>query len=341
MADRTCPRCGAAFTLPSRLGRHLARKTPCDPILEAADQRTAYGAGVLDDPGRRQRTCNFCGRVFTTYTSMRRHVRGACKIAPNAKNGDAGMEVLYEHTLRRQAADIDALKAQNREILGLVRRLAAAPGGAIRQAGGGDQDNIAVQGEGNRVDSRKTIINSYSVTVLNAFGRERTGHLCAENIRTVLREATRAADPPTAAILQTAMLVYSDPDHPENLTCYLPNKKKDEALVRTSRPDGTTGWEVRPTSLVLPPMARRSVDTLFDNQPYEHADECGPLLKELADNEHRYASGAGLRPILVRNRELLARVLATLPVAGGEPPALPAAAEAVAGGAPAGGGAEN
>ena len=28
-----------------------------------------------------------------------------------------------------------------------------------------------------------------------------------------------------------ATMVYSDPAHPENLMCYLPNKKQDSALV--------------------------------------------------------------------------------------------------------------
>ena len=56
--------------------------------------------------------------------------------------------------------------------------------------------------------------------------------------------------------------------------------------------------------------------TLFDRQPFENADEYGPLMKELADNEERYAAGQELRPILVRNKDLLARALETLPVAG-------------------------
>jgi 23S rRNA A2030 N6-methylase RlmJ len=108
------------------------------------------------------------------------------------------------------------------------------------------------------------------------------------------------------------MLVYSDPDHPENLTAYLPNKKTNDVLVHAE-----AGWEVQPASLVLPPMAQKSVDTLFDHQPYEDADDYGPLMKELAENEKRYAAGSELRPILVRNKDLLARALETLPVADG------------------------
>ena len=40
------------------------------------------------------------------------------------------------------------------------------------------------------------------------------------------------------------------------------------------------------------------------------------LLKELQKNEGRYAAGEELRPLLVRNKALLAQALAALPVAG-------------------------
>ncbi len=59
---------------------------------------------------------------------------------------------------------------------------------------------------------------------------------------------------------------------------------------------------------------RSSIDTIFGRQPHE--DEYAPLLKELQQNEARFAAGEELRPILVRNKDPLARVLATLPVAG-------------------------
>ena len=58
------------------------------------------------------------------------------------------------------------------------------------------------------------------------------------------------------------------------------------------------------------------MDTLFDRQPFEDADDYGPLIKELAANEKNYVAGHELRPILVRNKDLLARALESLPVAG-------------------------
>jgi hypothetical protein len=39
-------------------------------------------------------------------------------------------------------------------------------------------------------------------------------------------------------------------------------------------------------------------------------------MKELASNEPRYAAGAKLRPLLVRNKALLSQALKALPAAG-------------------------
>ncbi len=248
-------------------------------------------------------------------TSMYRHIRNSCKIAPNVRNGSKGMDRLYEHTLQKQMAEMKAenteMKAQNAhqsaEIAEmkammqlLLDRQGAPSSSSTLQAG-----EIAFQGDHAQVDNSKKI-------VINVFGQEKLDHVTAERIKTILDECLQRPALPTAvdeAILKTAMLVYSDPDHPENLTAYLPNKKTKDALVHTE-----AGWEVQPTQLVLPPMALKSIDTIFGKQPHE--GEYVPLLKELQQNEARFAAGEDLRPILVRNKDLLARALETLPLVG-------------------------
>ncbi len=307
MQDRTCPRCNKTFQRPNHLRTHLARKTPCAPIPERED----LPEGVQGDPGLEKKKCRFCGRLFSSYTAMRRHVRQNCGIAPNAKNGDTGMEKLYEHTIRRQQAQIDQLTS-------LVERLssqAVAPP-ANTLAG----PTITTQGDGNRIlqDNRTQI-------VVNVHGQEGISHLTEAKVRGLLDDAIRALELPQAAsqaVLKAAMLVYSDPEHPENLTAYLPNKKLNDVLVLSERQEN--GWEVQPTSLVLPPMAqlqRSSVDALFTKQQLsqrEVADDYAPLLRELAENEARYTAGSDLRPIVpteLQNKDLLQRVLGTLPAA--------------------------
>lgn len=242
---------------------------------------------------------------FKEATHRNRHLRVACKIAPNEKNGDAGLERLYAHTVQKQLAD---QKAEMAEMKAMMRQLLAQrpPGGATSSTATQLAGEVAVQGHNVQVDNSKKI-------VIHVFGQEKLDHVTSERVKAILDECLRRPALPTAAdeaVLKTALLAYSDPERPENLTAYLPNKKTDDALVHTE-----AGWEVQPTRLVLPPMALKSLDALFGQQPPE--GEYAPLLKELQQNEARFAAGEELRPLLVRNKDLLARALATLPVAGG------------------------
>ena len=296
--DRGCPYCGKAFKYPSDLAKHLQAKRKCVPAF----------AGEAPPPGQKY-PCRFCGRGFTAETHMYRHMRGSCKIAPNAKNGNEGMERLYDHTIQKQMVEMRAenaemkamIETQSKMVQQLLDRQGAPSSSSLTLQAG----ELAFQGDHAQVDNSKKI-------VINVFGQETLDHVTAGRIKTILDECLQRPALPTAvgeAVLKTAMLVYSDPNRPENLTAYLPNKKTKDALVHTK-----AGWEVQPTQLVLPPMALKSIDAIFGKQPHE--DEYAPLLKELQENEARFAAGEDLHPILVRNKDLLARVLATLPVAG-------------------------
>ena len=111
MPKHSCTKCGKQFKKACRLKRHLARKTPCALILEPEDNRAGeprIHAGPIDA----KNSCPFCKRPYASYNSMRRHVRKNCKIAPNKKNGNAGMEKLAymrAYTIKRQQAQIDEM----------------------------------------------------------------------------------------------------------------------------------------------------------------------------------------------------------------------------------------
>jgi len=214
------------------------------------------------------------------------------------------MELLYKHTLQRQNERIQTLEAQNAEMLGMMRQLLTDRGGNNNNSAG----EVAIQGDSNTV-----IKNNFTI---NVFGKENLEHVGSAVVKAILDESKRLPEITHAAetaLLKAAMLIYSDPEHPENLTCYLPNKKGDETLVHTD-----AGWEIRPTRLVLSPMASTALMRISDKQPYERAEDYGEIMAELVHNEKRYIGGQELRPILVRNKDLLRRALETLPVAGGE-----------------------
>lgn len=73
---RTCEKCGATFKFLSLYERHRTRKTPCAPTMGLATQGPTN-------------KCPHCGRYFTTYSNMRRHVRNTCAaLHPKEKKDD-------------------------------------------------------------------------------------------------------------------------------------------------------------------------------------------------------------------------------------------------------------
>lgn len=278
---------------------------------------------------------------------MYRHIRRSCKIAPNERNGLTGMSRLYDLVDEKQHEDrrrIHVLEEQNAEMRAKLAKMEAmvqqvvlqeqdASGqcscpenahtvGKVAIIAPGDQSEI-------KIDNRRIHThyhqNQNNIAIINVFGQERLDHITQSQIHQILTgvRAYSLFDAAIQAVLQAAMLAYSDPEHPENLTCYLPNKKTKDALVH-----GGTGWEIQPVQLVLPPMMQKSIDLLFHRQPLEglerdELEACGKTLKELETCEQdplkaRQLAGpdGALRAVLIRNKDQLARILAKLPVAG-------------------------
>jgi hypothetical protein len=348
-----CERCGASFPKNQGLTKHKERKTPCTLILENED----LPEEKRDSPNR----CKFCGRVFSTRSNMQAHMKKACKIVP--RNGDmTGMEKLYEHALRKKDAEnaalirrLEALEARagisaaaatteaeqgaapatmasravdaNRLALGAP---VAAP--AVKSVQGGIVANVGAGGTFN-ANTNTNIDNSVGKTTvnvnINVFGQENLSRITKPQVVDLLRGLGPVGENVKAiaekAIIQAAMLIFSDPAHPEDITCYLPNKKGDNALVH-----GETGWEVQPVGLVISPMAAQGIEMLFKHQPAPDQytpendvkwmmEECGNIMRYIQKHEGDMTNEpprGELRGILIRNKELLQQVLAKLPMAG-------------------------
>lgn len=273
-SKRTCTRCGKEFKYPYLLRRHQTRKTPCAPIVEQEELPIEEKAKPY--------ACRFCGHRFRSESSLSTHIRRHCKIALTPD----GLQRLYEHTLRKQQEQIEE---QTRRINLLER--------AMRHKSPTFQvvNNVL----GNQIN-------------INIFGGETVSHINPEKVRGVLDESIQASADPvqgaTQALLKAAALIYSDPTYPENLTCYLPNKRKDDVMIHSNE-----GWEIQPCRLVLPPMTKKSMDALFSHQPFEDAERYGDLMRALRDNEEAYMQGKQMKTVLVRNRELLEKALGKLP----------------------------
>jgi DNA-directed RNA polymerase subunit RPC12/RpoP len=342
MPVKTCSKCGKEYTDPSNYRKHLARKTPCAPILEKEDLPEEQ----RDNPNR----CKYCGRAFGRHSDMVTHVKKTCKIVP--RNGDtSGMEKLYEHTIRKMEAKqqsdearIKALEAQVNALTGVATgyEQGAAPAALISRAVGhvtphaapitkAIQNNVVTNvgagGTLNVDNSTGKTINNVNINI-SIFGQENLGRITKPQVVDLLRGLGPVGENVKAiaekAIIQAAMLIFSDPAHPEDITCYLPNKKGDDALVHSE-----SGWEVQPVGLVISPMAAQSIEVLFKHQPApdQHTpendvkwmmEECGNILRYIQKHEGDMTNDpprGELRGILIRNKEILQQVLAKLPMA--------------------------
>lgn len=89
-----CPSCSKEFTDKTHYSRHLARTTPCAPV-------------IIDLPEAKKTCtyrCRFCGRAFSAASSLTRHIKNACKVAPQAMGAE---------TSTRAAAQEEASLAQS------------------------------------------------------------------------------------------------------------------------------------------------------------------------------------------------------------------------------------
>ena len=248
------------------------------------------------------------------------------------------MEKLYEHILRKQEdkhkREMEEMKMRQDALEAQVRVLAASAAGELvaKPIQGGMVANVGAGGVANIDNSvGKTMIatNITANVQINIFGQEKLGRITKPQVVDLLRSLGPVGENVKTiaekAIIQAAMLIFSDPAHPEDITCYLPNKKGDNAMVH-----GESGWEVQPIGLVISPMAAQSIETLFKHQPApdQHTpekdvkwmmEECGNIMRYIQQHEGDMTNEpprGEMRAILIRNKDLLQQVLAKLPMAG-------------------------
>ena len=102
------------------------------------------------------------------------------------------------------------------------------------------------------------------------------------------------------------MKMYSDRDHPENITAYIPNgKNPNNAMKRTAH-----GWEPMPTAEVLGPMATAVCD-MIDEQEVKavYDDHLRYGMKVITPARKRAIAMEkdpnDYRPVLERNKTLI------------------------------------
>lgn len=257
MASINCERCGKPFNYPYLLRRHLKRKTPCALVVAQHE--------LSEIEKLKPFSCHLCNHRFTSQSGLCHHVKKACKFVGNVQKSYE--QALLRKEVSEQNKRIEELTAQMQVLMRTSTPTPAAPV-SVEQIGtvnnvGGDQNNNFT---------------------INIFGSEDVSYLGRPQIRAVLDQAlSTSSDPWTAAKLALTQIgyhVYSNPEHPENMTCYLPNKKRDEALVRMG-----DSWMARPCTEITSVMHSKSMDIMFQQQPFEDATKYGDLMLEARDRE--------------------------------------------------------
>ena len=118
-----CTTCGKAFPKNQGLRVHMQRKNTCAPILDIVHQS--------DED--RNKTCRYCGRVYSRPDSLKRHLK-TCKIA----GSEEGMTKLLDHTLQRQLLaqqkQINEQAAQINQLANMVRNQTLSQGQLLELA---------------------------------------------------------------------------------------------------------------------------------------------------------------------------------------------------------------
>jgi len=299
----------------------MARKTPCALIVEPEE----LPPEVQADPELEKKRCHFCGRVFSSNNAKNRHIRTVCKIAPNQRNGNNGMDMLYQHVLRQEARHA----AEMAEMRDEIAALRAAPAMVAAPVNAADRGGVVIAPAHDafvNIDRRNFTIN--------VFGAETTSHITREQVRGLFDYCVDNCKTPRlaahAAVEGLVAFIYCDPQHPENFTCYQPNQKEPVALVHTAK-----GWKSRPVAEVLSPMTIKAADSLFAKQPCMGYQKYDAMVTCIIDNELEFERGADAKNALANLKEYLNTVLTELPIEGGvlqlaegavEPPPLPKAA---------------
>lgn len=262
------------------------------------------------------------------------------------RNGQRGLEILYQHAQQRTTENQETIREQNKKIAELESRLAQlALSQPVQKKPTEFADRVAIYGDNARVLQMDVKVFQQNIsTGRNRFGDEDVSHVRRSDMYKVFESVAPrtpiAIDPPAKKrrsavdesarlnelcqqlITHAAMLIYSDVNHPENITCYLPKQTGSNAMVH-----GEHGWTLEPVNIVFPPMVQKSINLIFDQQPIPGADGCpledvygdfgvrpsavfAQILRHLQANEQPLAQGAAenMRPVLIRNSDLLQRV---------------------------------
>jgi len=215
----TCTRCNKAFSKNQDLQRHLARKRPCEAVIDIDE--------LPEQQRKNPNRCQLCGRIYSSPSNLTRH-RKTCRVRE-----ESGVQQLAEQ-MAEQKQLTETLQTQVTRLATLIEAQININNGTIihRQT-----NNIAVMN-----------IHPWDGQLCINVGADEIAAAFHENAR--LREYTKLGNESMASqvtgspyVMELLMdLVKRAHADPANRNVYLDPKRSDQVLVL--KKDGK--WEVLP-----------------------------------------------------------------------------------------------
>jgi hypothetical protein len=228
MSKYECPKCKHAFSDNAHLLRHLARKTPCEPIREPAE------AG--------QNLCKYCGRDYQSPQALSRHIKHRCRIATSS----TGMNMLIDHAIQKQNQDLEAKLETLTQIVAKQTEMMAL----LVQARSGEGDDRPAT-----IINGPAIVNNNCTQIILPWDGESRIKVDVSHVRAAFNDNTRLKEysklpaaqmtsnetaPPYVAEFFTDITRRAHAN-PETRNIYLNPQRADQVLIYLK----SGVWEVR------------------------------------------------------------------------------------------------
>lgn len=228
-----CYNCGKVFRDENDLNRHKKRKTPC-LIRDIKDEDKV-------NPNR----CIYCNKIFAKSFTLTKHLK-SCKI----KNG--GLDKLYDKVKYEETIRI-MKEEHERQIANITAAVTAAAVVACEKK---IEEMLSKQ-----VVTNNTIIgnnnNNINITV-NNYNKPNIDHLIKLDTFSKL-----FLDKVVGTPMELISKIWYDPEHPENTSIHLVNKKSGETLVMQNG-----AWITENIAAIIPFMRERVYAITIDMVKY-------------------------------------------------------------------------